>query len=193
MTRENTNAIHRIIHERKSVYPYQYEPGARVNDEIVWEILENANRAPTHKKTEPWRFRVFTGEGLKKFADLQINLMNKYKPETGEVKLKKLATYPLMASHVIAIGMKRNEKVPEVEELLAVGCAIENMFLTATAHGLGCYLSTGGITYLEEAKAYFDLSAEDKLIGFFYIGVKKELPDVASNRGDVKEKTVWID
>lgn len=192
MQQEIINTIHKIIHERKSIYPYQYEAGAEIDDAIVWQILENANRAPTHKRTEPWRFTVFTGEGRKKFAELQVGLVKKYKPETGDIKLKKLAEYPLMASHIIAIGMKRNSKVPEIEEILAVGCAIENMFLTTTAYGLGSYLSTGGITYIEEAKEHFNLLPEDKLIGFLYIGKKGKLPEVSNNRGEIREKVAWI-
>jgi nitroreductase len=34
--------------------------------------LENANRAPNHKQTEPWKFTVFTAEGLKYFGELEL-------------------------------------------------------------------------------------------------------------------------
>ena len=66
----------------------------------------------------------------------------------------------MLSSHIIAVGMKRDEKksVPEVEEIGAVFCAIQNMYLTATAYGVGAYLSTGGITYFEEAKEFFGLA-----------------------------------
>lgn len=187
-----TEAINDIIQKRRSIYPNQYEAGKKVDEKIILKILENANYAPTHKKTEPWRFTVFTDDGLKKFAELQVSLTKEYKPGVSESKIKKLSEYPLMASHIIAIGMNRSENLPEIEEILAVGCAIENMFLTATAYGLGAYLSTGGITYLEAAKPYFNLRPEDKLIGFFYIGHKKDLPHAPINRGDIAEKTKWV-
>ena len=79
------------------------------------------------------------------------------------------------SSHIIAIGMKRDEKssVPQWEELGAVFCAVQNMYLTATAYGVGCYLSTGGITNFEEAKSFFGLSGEDKLCGFLHVGTPK--------------------
>lgn len=193
MNTELPGSINSIIHSRKSIYPYQYEAGANVDDAIIRQILENANCAPNHKKTEPWRFTVFTGKGLKRFSDLQVSLVKKHQPDTGELKLKKLAEYPLMASHIIAIGMKRHEsRVPEIEELLAMGCVIENMFLTTTAYNLGSYFSTGGVTYIEEAKQYFGLDAGDRLIGFFYVGVRKELPDIFKSRGPVGEKTTWV-
>lgn len=188
-----SEAINTIIQNRRSIYPYQYEAGAKVDDEIIWQILSNANCAPNHKKTAPWRFTVFTDDALKTFANLQVGIYKKQYGEENRIKLQKLADYPLMASHVIAIGMKRTEgKLPETEEILAIGCAIENMYLTASAYGLGCYLTTGGITYIEEAKKYFDLAGEDKLIGFFYVGKIKNEPTMMI-RSDVREKVRWID
>lgn len=185
--------INNIIAGRKSTYTPQFEPGAKIDDEVIWQILENANLAPTHKKTEPWRFTVFSGEGLQKLADLQVDLVKKHRPDTPEAKIKKLAEKPLKASHIITITMKRHkDKVPEIEEILAVGCALENMYLSANAYGLACYFSTGGVTYIEEAKSFFELEQGDKLIGFFYVGQKKIFPDVKISRGGIKEKVRWV-
>ena len=193
MERASWEIMNEAIDNRRSTYTKQFEPDEKIDDEIVWQIMRNANRAPTHKLTQPWRFTVFTGEGLKKLAQLQVKLVTKIKPDLPEGKLRKLSEKPLKASHIIAITLKRHPGlVPEIEEILAVGCAIENMYLTANAYGVGCYFSTGGITYLEEAKEFFGLSANDKLIGFFYIGKKKEMPDIKTTRGNVEEKVTWI-
>ncbi len=183
------------VQTRRSVYPYQFEKGKRIPDEIIWQILENANRAPTHKMTEPWRFIVYTGEGLQNFSKLQSEIYTKHAgAKFKENKLLNLTNYPLMSSHVIAIGMKRNKDnmVPEIEEIIATAFAIENIYLTVAAYGLGGYLSTGGITYLEEAKSYFDLKADDKLIGFFYVGYPAHIAESVTRRQPVKEKVKWI-
>ena len=185
-----------ILQNRRSVYPYQFEKGKIITHDIIWQILENANRAPTHKLTEPWRFTVFTGEGLQHFSKLQSGIYTKHAGEKfKEKKLKNLLEYPLMSSHVIAIGMKRTTafKIPETEEIIATACAIENIYLTIAAYGLGGYLSTGGITYLEEAKPYFNLEPEDQLIGFFYIGYPASLANPLSKRQPVNEKVTWVD
>ena len=99
----------------------------------------------------------------------------------------------MQSSHIIAVGMKRDEKksVPEVEELGAVFCAIENMYLTATAYGVGSYLSTGGITYFEEAKEFFGLNHEDKLLGFFHVGIPKPIT-MEGRRKPLEEKVKWV-
>lgn len=185
-----------IVRNRRSIYPYQYEKGKKIPDEIIWQILENANRAPNHKQTEPWRFTVFTGEGLEYFAELQAGVYKQYSGDDFNAgRYQKLIDYPLMASHVIAIGMKRNEahKLPAIEEIMATACAVQNMFLTVTAYGLGCYWSTASITYFEEAKPYFDLGSDDKLLGFFYIGYVAKPIIAISKRGSIRDKVKWVD
>ena len=89
--------------------------------------------------------------------------------------------------------MRRDEKksVPEVEEIGAVFCAVENMYLTATAYGVGAYLSTGGITYFEEAKELFGLQKEDKLLGFFHVGMPTGIPP-EGKRKPLEEKVMWV-
>ena len=184
-----------IVQQRRSIYPYQFIKGKKIPDEIIWQILDNANRAPTHKLTEPWRFTVFSGEGLPYFAQLQTDIYTKHAGENfKEKKLKNLTEYPLMSSHVIAIGMKRTASIsiPETEEIIATACAIENIYLSVAAYGLGGYLSTGGITYLKEAKSFFDLEDTDQLIGFFYIGYPGNIRNPLSKRGDIKEKVKWV-
>jgi len=171
----NTAEINRLMRERRSVYPAQYS-GKKVDDGIINQMLENANWAPSHRKTFPWLFTVFTDGGLSQLAKFQSTLYREVATKKGnfdQAKFDKLAAKPLMASHVIAIAMKRNVAVPEIEEVEAVACAVQNMYLTATAYGVGCYWGSGGITYMEEAKPNFGLSEEDKLLGFLYVGMPK--------------------
>ncbi len=191
----DTHQITELIRHRRSVYPAQYS-GEKVPQEIIEEMLENANWAPTHKITEPWRFVVFSGDGLKKLAVFISELYKKVATAKGSFEEKKyetLQTKPLMASHVIAIAMKRDEKerLPEVEEIEAVACAVQNMYLTAAAHGVGCYWGSGGVTYFEEAKSFFGLEPRDKLLGFFYIGMpRSKWP--RSKRKPISDKVVWF-
>ena len=186
--------INRLIRSRRSVFPKDYT-GESVGDEVIQQMLENANWAPTHKLTEPWRFIVFTGEGLRKLAEFQAECYQQVTRKDGSFKEDRylgLLTKPLQSSHIIAVGMKRDEKksVAEVEEIGAVFCAIENMYLTATAYGIGAYLSTGGITYFEEAKDFFGLGKEDRLIGFFHVGIPKTTPE--GKRKSIDEKVKWV-
>ncbi len=191
----NIEEINQLIRNRRSVFPKDYT-GEKVSDEIVRQMIENANWAPNHKLTEPWRFVVFSGEGLKKLAAFQGECYKKVTARDGSFKEERyqgLITKPMQSSHTIAVGMKRDEKksLPEIEEIGAVFCAVENMYLTATAYGVGCYLSTGGITYFEDAKEFFGLGPEDKLLGFLNIGMPKGIP-AEGKRRPVENKTRWV-
>jgi nitroreductase len=190
-----TTELNSLIKKRRSIFPKDYT-GEKVDDAIIQQMLENANWAPTHKFTEPWRFIVYSGEGRKKLAELQAAVYKQKTEKDGtykEERYKNLLVKPLESSHIILVYMRRDEKksVPEVEELGAVFCAIQNMYLTATAYGIGCYLSTGGVTFFEEANAAFGLSHEDKIIGFFNIGTPKNTNQV-SRRNPIEEKVVWV-
>src|SRR5258708_22285037 len=195
MKKFNPQELNELMRSRRSVFPKDYS-GEKVDDTIVKQMLENANWAATHKLTEPWRFVVFTGSGLKKLADFQSECYKQVTQAKGtfdENKHEGLKLKPMECSHIIAVGMKRDEKksVPEWEELGAVFCAIENIYLTATAYGVGCYLSTGGITNFGEAKSFFGLGQEDKLVGFIHVGIPKGTA-INGKRKSIEEKTKWI-
>lgn len=191
----NAEEFNELILQRRSVFPQDYT-GEKVSDEIVKQILENARWAPSHKLTQPWRFIVFTGGGIQALAKFQSELYRNVTERDGtfkEANYQKLLTKPLLSSHIIAILMMRDERksVPEVEEIGAVFCAVQNMYLTAGAYGIGAYLSTGGITYFEEAKAFFGLQAEDRLIGFFHLGIPARTY-ASSTRKSLEEVTHWV-
>jgi nitroreductase len=195
MSLETAELVNALIRNRRSVYQKQYSE-EKVDDSIVKQMLENANWAPNHKLTEPWRFTVFTGNGIQKLAEQQADVYRQVTTARGtynEDRYQNLLTTPKLSSHIIAVGMKRDEKksLPEIEEVGAVYCAIENMYLTAAAYGIGCYLSTGGITFFEEAKALFDLGPDDKLLGFLHIG-KIKTPSPDSKRKPIEDKVTWV-
>ena len=189
------NQANLLIRNRRSIYPNMYS-GEVVSKDAITNMLENANWAPTHRLTEPWRFVVFSGTGLKKLAEFQSELYARKTRSDGsydEKIFQKLGSKPLSASHIIAIGMKRDPKnsVPEIEEVAAVSCSVQNMYLTAAAYGVGCYWSTGGVIYFEEAKKFFGLGAEDKLLGFLYLGMPKSRWPTG-RRSSIEDKVTWV-
>ena len=190
----NPDLFNELVRNRRSVFPDQLIPGKKANDEIIKEILVNATWAPNHGQQQPWQFTVFTGEGLKKLASFQSEL---YKQEAGdqfkEITYNKLLQNPLKASHIIAIGMKRTitKNIPEIEDIEAVACAVQNIYLSVAAYGLGGYWTTGGITYNEKAKYFFGLGEQDRLLGFFYIG-HVAIPSTGATRLPVEQKVFWV-
>jgi len=190
----NVEDLNNLIRDRRSVFPKDYT-GEKADDSIILQLLENANWAPTHKLTEPWRFKVFCGKGLNQFAGFQAKDYHSscYGTEKFlEKKYHKLLNNPLKCSHIISIGMHREKEalVPEVEEVAAVACSVQNILLSAHAHGLGAYWSTGGVTYNENAKSFFDLGEHDILLGFIYLGVINHVPDTG-RRQPIEQKVIW--
>jgi nitroreductase len=187
--------VNTLISTRRSIFPQSYT-GKKVDDAIVTQMLVNATWAPTHKMTQPWRFVVFTGDGIKQLAQSQAGIYRDVTSRDGSFKQDKydsLLNKPFLSSHIIVVCMVRDPKksVPEVEEIGAVFCAVENMYLTAHAYGVGCYLSTGGITHFSEAKSLFGLEEDDKVLGFMHVGTPKEHAQGAK-RKPVEEVTQWV-
>jgi nitroreductase len=194
MQKDDYKEFDLLLRQRRSVYPENYT-GERVADELIWEMLENANWAPTHKLTEPWRFHVFCGEGLKKIFGMMAEIYKEStKPEAFKsAKYEKFFSLPSQVSHLIAIGMKREdaESLPEFEEVAAVACAVQNMMLSATVYGLGSYWSTGGGIQNPKMKTFLELGEKDRCLGFLYVGIPKgNLPE--GKRKPIQEKIKWI-
>ncbi len=184
--------VSELIRKRRSIFPKTYNDKP-IPKSIIEEVLENANWAPTHRLTQPWRFKVFTGASLQRLGDYlgDFYMNNTKKEEFSEAKLKKTKESPVQSACVIAICMQRDAtgSVPEWEELAAVACALQNMWLTCTAHGIGSYWSTPKAAL--QADEFLSLGEGERCLGLFYMGYH-DLPDLPGRRSPISEKTTWI-
>lgn len=188
----NFKELSDLISKRRAVGPTMYLDKP-ISNETILEILENANWAPTHKKTEPWRFKIFKGDRLK---DLSEYLGSYYKENTekskfSENKYKRTKQKPLRSGCVIAICMFNDPDVtiPEWEEVAAVACAVQNMWLSCTTLGIGAYWSSP--KSIIEAREFLGLDENEKCLGLFYMGYIDEL-EIKSNRIPIHEKIEWM-
>lgn len=187
------STLNQVIRDRRTIKPKHYSDRP-VEDSVVEELLENANWAPTHGMTEPWRFVVYTGTAREKLADFMVKTYRELTDETTfkPSKLEGMRVSATCAPVVIAIGMKRQAsgKISLVDELLAVGCAVQNLHLSATARGLGGFWSTNVVATSDAMRDYIGLESDDKALGLFYLGYPKGAwPE--GNRASVAEKTKW--
>ena len=65
-------------------------------------------------------------------------------------------------------------KIPEIEEVAAVACAVQNMHLTASAAGLAAKWSSPPVCYMPEINDFLGLAPTDKCLGLFYVGWPKD-------------------
>ena len=191
--RFNLSEINELIRERRTIYPEQFSD-RKIHKEQIEVILNNAQWAPTHGNTQPWRFKVFMEEGCQTLSTFLGETYLKLTPkeQQSDLKLKKLISRPLKSSVVIAVCMERQkeETILEIEEIEAVACAIQNMYLTCTAYGLGGFWSTPKLIYSGAMNDFLQLGDKDKCLGLFYIGYTNEKWP-KSHRKPLEYTTEW--
>jgi nitroreductase len=172
-----------------------YEVGKEITREVIENILENANFAPNHKLTEPWRFKVLRGAAKQRLSDFLIEdyMHNTPLNEQSERKVKKMSENPILSDCVIAICMQRHEGViDEWEEIAAVAMAVQNMWLTCASLGIGCYWSTPPA--MKRMGDFLQLTEGELCLGLFYMGYTSEdIEKLPYKRTPVADKTQWIE
>lgn len=168
-----------------------------VAKEIIEKVLEAGTWAPSHFKTEPWKFYVLTGEGRGVLGEVLVEIakrkMDDPTSESNRKKLEKIYEKPFRAPVIIVAAVEPmiSEKVIIQEEYGAVYAAIQNMLLAAHELGLGGFWRTGKPTYDSLMKELFGLSEKGEVLGFLYFGYpKREMTE--GKRKPVGEVTKWI-
>jgi len=182
--------ISKIIQTRRAIYPSQFEKGD-IDQNLINNILENANTAPTHRLTQPWFFKVYKGKNKNKLSSEMINAYEKFSNKESEIKKKKIIEKCNQSNCIISIFMKRDlkESVPEWEEIAATAMAVQNMWLTCVDFKIGCYWSTP--KYIVKMDHFFKLKKNERCLGFFYMGKYDHLNIKSKPRESIIKKTEW--
>lgn len=185
-------SINDIIKNRRATPP-RFMTKEKISKETIEQLLENANWAPTHKQTEPWRFQVYMKNAKDKLADNIFDLLNKKIKNGAGInpqKVEKLKDNIKRVPAVIIIIMQRDEakRLPEWEEIASVSMAVQNMWLSATEMGLGAFWASPD--FLPLLHDILDIQQGQTLMGFFYLG-KIALDYPSPGRGAIESKIVW--
>lgn len=168
-TQQMKNDVLNAIHYRRTVNQNSFTD-QDISQEDLLTILEAANAAPTHKRTQPWRFVIFRKEGLERLGTELARIYKSITPtekysETTELNMAKKAT----ASNVaIAIIVNYTGDVPEWEELAATAASVQNIWLASHSLGIGGYWATPGL--INHLDNFLNLEENQKCIGIFYLG-----------------------
>jgi nitroreductase len=195
--KDDGRKLEEIIARRRTIPPADYDQERKVPKEYIQRILEAANWAPTHGKTEPWRFVVFSNEESRR--ELGLKYAELYKEQTPpeffqERKYTKKITSITQSSHVISIGMKRQEsqKIPMIEEAMAVACAVQNMMLVATDLDVVTYWHSSDALDSKDMHEYLGLEGEhDRCFGILHMGFSTK-PHPQGFRKSIDGKVKWI-
>ncbi|WP_294250331.1 nitroreductase [uncultured Chryseobacterium sp.] len=164
------DVLKEIIEQRKSIFPKDYTE-AEIPQEIIDAVLQASVTAPNHKRTTPWRFKVFRGEEKGRLASEMQAIYKATQPEHVflEKKFYDIGYKINKADTVISIIVNFSGMVPEWEEIAAVSMAVQNMYLTCTANGIGCYWSSPKL--VDHLKESLTIEENQKCLGLFYMGV----------------------
>ncbi|NND14951.1 MAG: nitroreductase [Eudoraea sp.] len=182
--------IFELIEKRRAVFPAQFNDRP-IADKDIKTLLSAANWAPTHKRTEPWRFKVIKGKAKARLGDFIANTYEKTTPNPKQLKIKKLKEKTQQSAAIIAICMQRDpeERIPEWEEIASTAMAVQNIWLGCTELGIGCYWSSPSlIKYMDD---FFQLKEGERCLGFLYMGYYDVLIE-EGQRGRFEEKVTWI-
>lgn len=181
------------LKNRRSFYPQEFVPGDIPQDHLR-EILDTARYAPTHRKTEPWRFKVLTGETKCDCGQFLADAYDKSVGKENSFKAKKLLAKFDQSAAVILIFMYRDEKerLPEWEEIAATSMAMQNVWLAATEKGYGGYWSSPKSFADMRDFGSLNIHERERFLGFFFLGkvngTTKELPA----RKPLDEVVQWL-
>jgi nitroreductase len=157
---------------RSSVAPaFLAEPAPA--GEALERILAAAASAPDHGRLRPWRFIVIRGEARARLGEVFAEALRRRQPDAPESALEQERARPLRAPLLIAVVARlepQHPKIPEIEQILSTGAAVQNLLIAAHAQGFGAKWLTGANAYDEHVRAALGLSPDDRLVSFVHLG-----------------------
>jgi len=138
-------------------------------------LLQAAGRAPDHGRIKPWRFSVQDGAAREPFAQAAAAAKRARIPAMTEEQMAAEREKIKRSPSIVVVGCvvdRANTKVPEIEQVVAVGAAVENLFLAAHALGYGVMWKTGAAAYDTAVKALVGLQPHDHIVAILHLGTR---------------------
>ena len=118
------------------------EPDRQIPVELVQELCNLAVWAPNHKKTWPWRFALFTGDGRARLGEAFVADMIAAGVGDEARRAKTLTKYLRTPAILVAGSAHDDDPMLHAENRDAVAAGVQNLLLGATARGLASFWSS---------------------------------------------------
>jgi nitroreductase len=149
--------------------------------DLVAELCGHATWAPNHKKTWPWRFAIFTGDGRARLGTTMADEMERV-GFGDDVKRAKTRTKYLRTPATLVVGCAaHDDEMLHAENRDAVAAGIQNLLLGATTIGLATFWSTPALTQPPAVLRLCGFAPDDRIVGVIYLGWAAQ-PAVAPER-----------
>jgi nitroreductase len=138
------------------------------------DILRAGARVPDHGKLFPWRFIVFEGDGLKRFAEILANALTQdgVNPSHIDEWRGRILSAPVAVG--VVSSARELIKIPVWEQELSAGAVCQNMLIASHALGFVANWLTEWYSYHPVVKQKIGLKPGERMAGFIYIGTPKE-------------------
>jgi nitroreductase len=149
------------------------EPGPNAAE--LERLLEAAARAPDHGRIKPWRFLVLDKASRAPFAEAAAAAKRIRLPGMSEEQFAAERDKMMRSPVVVVVACvvdQANSKVPEIEQVVAVGAAVENLFLAAHDLGYGVMWKTGVAAYDPAVKKTLGLEPQDHIVAILHLGTR---------------------
>jgi len=161
-----------LISSRQNILPRRLsEPGPSAAQ--IEQLFRAAAAAPDHGQLRPWRFVLVPTEKRAELAEVFAQaLMDRDASATGEQLAsarEKAYRAPLLILVVACLG-PREPDIPMLERMVSVGCAIQNMLLTAHSMAFGAGLTSGQAMPSPRMRTLFQLQAGEEAVCFINVG-----------------------
>lgn len=184
-----TESIYANILSRSSTKKFAEQLPDR---QTIEAILRAGARAPDHGLLAPWRFLVLRGEARSILGEAMRAALLERMPEADVEAQQREAGKALRSPVLIVVSASTTEhpKVPQIEQWVAVGAAIENMWLAARSFGLGMAWKTGSHAYSTIVKEALGITERDQIIGFLHLGYPTAMAPIRD--ADIPSVTRWL-
>lgn len=159
----------RAVVERRSIGRLD-DPGPTAAQ--LAAMLEVAGTAPDHGRLRPWRFIVLRGPAREELGAAFARAVAARTPDTPAAELDKVARKALRAPVIVAVIARTvpHRKVQPWEQVVAAGCATQNLCIAATAYGFGSMWRTGWLVEHPAVLTHLGLDAHEQVVGLVYLG-----------------------
>lgn len=184
-----------VVNSRRSVRSFESTPVPR---ELVERMVAAASEAPSTLNTQPWRFHIAQGDARAELGEIVARATVHLKEYMDVLPVdhyqESVRWYSSLgdAPIVIAVSMPEpDSELDQINKLLSIGAAVENLMLAATAEGL----ATCNVTFAWWVKdALADaLELEDgrAVVSLIALGYERGEPGLRPARN--ADVATWLD
>lgn len=140
--------------------------------EELEQMIAAACAAPDHGRLRPWRFVVLEGTALEELGAAFAQAQARRDEESSDEEIVRVAAKAQRAPVIVAViaRLVPHAKVRGWEQLVAAGCAAQNLCLAATALGYGSMWRTGWFAEHPVVLAHLGLREDERVVGMIYLG-----------------------